>query len=560
MEKISGHVSIKGTVAYVTQSAWIQNMTLRDNILFGKAYDEERYLNVLEACALKRDLEILPDGDQTEIGEKGVNLSGGQKTRVTLARAVYADADVIVLDDPLAAVDAHVGRHIFRHVVGPHGMLQGKTRLFVTNAINWLAQCDTVVYIEQGRISEMGSYEELVDRDERFGDYLRKSAVDVEQQEADQGDESSDGSPRTSQPVSYNKGEEHLLQITIPKTPLQSVREGGKLIRSEEAREGGIKWATYKAIAKDMSYVMVAILAVCFTAAGLFSLGSNIWVGEWTKLNKTLPDGSIEQSHKSYGLGILALLVFLQLTFVAIALWGVSYGFVKAGRELHNGMLSRLMHSPMSYFDTTPLGRILNRFSKEIDTVDIALPRNTRYFCNAFFLGVTLVLQIMIALPLIAAIVIPLLAAIYFVKRYYQMTAMQLKRLDGLTRAPLISSLQQSFAGTAVILATGQTARFIAESHRKVDSLSSILHLSNALLQYVQQFALPVLTNCSSIPCFALRSWLCLSNLLIANTLTTIVSFTCVILRNTAAFPNEPAVVGLALMSAVAVRVIFDDG
>ncbi|GAU91810.1 hypothetical protein RvY_03999-3 [Ramazzottius varieornatus] len=224
----------------------------------------------------------------------------------------------------------------------------------------------------------------------------------------------------------------------------------------------------------------------------------------------------------------------LAVTFVAIALWGVSYGFVKAGRELHNGMLSRLMHSPMSYFDTTPLGRILNRFSKEIDTVDIALPRNTRYFCNAFFLGVTLVLQIMIALPLIAAIVIPLLAAIYFVKRYYQMTAMQLKRLDGLTRAPLISSLQQSFAGTAVILATGQTARFIAESHRKVDSLSSILHLSNALLH-----------------------WLCLSNLLIANTLTTIVSFTCVILRNTAAFPNEPAVVGLALMSAVAFTILL---
>jgi ATP-binding cassette, subfamily C (CFTR/MRP), member 1 len=158
MEKLKGKTNVDGRVAYVPQQAWIQNATLKDNILFGKALDKQLYDQVIEACALTQDLAMLPGGDQTEIGEKGINLSGGQKQRVALARAVYSGADIYLLDDPLSAVDSHVGKHIFDNVFGENGMLKHKTRLLVTHAVVYLPKVDEIYVMVNGEITESGSY------------------------------------------------------------------------------------------------------------------------------------------------------------------------------------------------------------------------------------------------------------------------------------------------------------------------------------------------------------------------------------------------------------------
>uniref|UniRef100_A0AAR2K1L7 Multidrug resistance-associated protein 1 n=1 Tax=Pygocentrus nattereri TaxID=42514 RepID=A0AAR2K1L7_PYGNA len=176
MHKQEGSVSIKGSVAYVPQQAWIQNATLRENIIFGQKRKENWYQRVLEACALLPDLEILPGGDGTEIGEKGVNLSGGQKQRVSLARAVYCDCAVYMLDDPLSAVDAHVGKHIFEKVIGPQGVLQGRTRVLVTHGLSFLPQADLILVMVDGEITETGSYTELLGRQGAFAEFLRTYA------------------------------------------------------------------------------------------------------------------------------------------------------------------------------------------------------------------------------------------------------------------------------------------------------------------------------------------------------------------------------------------------
>ncbi|KAL3882085.1 hypothetical protein ACJMK2_028457, partial [Sinanodonta woodiana] len=173
MEKINGKVSVKGSTAYVSQQAWIQNATLRNNILFGKQYDSHRYWEVIDACALSHDLEVLPARDATEIGEKGINLSGGQKQRVSLARAIYFDSDIYLLDDPLSAVDSHVGRHIFDKVISDGGLLKGKTRVLVTHGVHWLPEVDFIVVMSGGTISEIGSYEELMEHDGAFAQFLR---------------------------------------------------------------------------------------------------------------------------------------------------------------------------------------------------------------------------------------------------------------------------------------------------------------------------------------------------------------------------------------------------
>ncbi len=164
MDKQSGSVNVDGQVAFVPQQAWMQNATLQDNILFSKEMDQKKYDYILESCALVSDINILPGGDQTEIGEKGINLSGGQKQRVSLARAVYSDADIFLLDDPLSAVDSHVGKHIFEKVISHDGLLKSKTRVLVTHGITYLPRTDHIIVLKEGRVSEQGTYNELVAR------------------------------------------------------------------------------------------------------------------------------------------------------------------------------------------------------------------------------------------------------------------------------------------------------------------------------------------------------------------------------------------------------------
>lgn len=172
MYKFKGHINVNGSTAYVSQQAWIQNTTLRNNILFGHKYDRDLYESIISACALVSDLEILPAGDQTEIGEKGINLSGGQKQRISLARSVYAKTSIYAFDDPLSAVDAHVGKHIFDSVIGPKGLLKHKTRIFATNSLAFLPECDKIIMLDKGSIKELGTYMELIEKNSAFTKFM----------------------------------------------------------------------------------------------------------------------------------------------------------------------------------------------------------------------------------------------------------------------------------------------------------------------------------------------------------------------------------------------------
>lgn len=172
MDKLRGSVNTVGSIAYVPQQAWIQNATVRDNILFGRPYDHRRYNKVVDACALRSDFSMLSGGDQTEIGEKGINLSGGQRQRISMARAVYSDSDIYLLDDPLSAVDSHVGKHIFDNVIGPNGMLANKTRVLVTHGISFLPQTDHIYVLKLGEVSENGTYQQLLQQKGAFAEFL----------------------------------------------------------------------------------------------------------------------------------------------------------------------------------------------------------------------------------------------------------------------------------------------------------------------------------------------------------------------------------------------------
>lgn len=174
MDKLKGTVNTVGTVAYVPQQAWLRNCSLKDNILFGKPYEKKKYESIIRSCALKPDIEMLSAGDQTEIGEKGINLSGGQKQRISLARAAYSDSDIYLFDDPLSAVDSHVGKHIFEEVIGPNGILAGKTKILVTHGVVFLPYVDNIYVMKDGTISETGTYQDLLDSKGAFSEFLHQ--------------------------------------------------------------------------------------------------------------------------------------------------------------------------------------------------------------------------------------------------------------------------------------------------------------------------------------------------------------------------------------------------
>uniref|UniRef100_A0A803Y4N4 Multidrug resistance-associated protein 1 n=1 Tax=Meleagris gallopavo TaxID=9103 RepID=A0A803Y4N4_MELGA len=469
MDKKEGYVVVKGSIAYVPQQAWIQNATLEDNIIFGREMNESRYKRVIEACALLPDLEILPMGDRTEIGEKGVNLSGGQKQRVSLARAVYCNADTYLFDDPLSAVDAHVGKHIFEKVIGPKGILKNKTRVLVTHAVNYLPQMDTILVMTDGEISEMGSYQELLKQDGAFAEFLRTYA-NAEQNMESSGNEKKiyvflNRQLSNSSTYSRETGKSQHQSSTADLQKPLAEKNSWKLTEADTAKTGRVKatvyWEYMKAIGLYISFLSIFL----FMCNHIASLASNYWLSLWT--DDPVVNGT--QQYTNVRLGVYGALGISQ----GIAVFGysmaVSIGGIFASRHLHLDLLHNVLRSPMSFFERTPSGNLVNRFSKEIDTIDSTIPPIIKMFMGSTFNVIGACIIILLATP-IAAVIIPPLGLVYLlVQRFYVATSRQLKRLESVSRSPVYSHFNETLLGVSVIRAFEEQKRFIKQNDIKVD-------------------------------------------------------------------------------------------
>ncbi|CAG8664846.1 5084_t:CDS:10, partial [Acaulospora morrowiae] len=461
MEKISGEVTVRGHIAFVPQSGmtWIMNATLRDNITFGFPYEPAFYEEVIEACSLKPDIAILPGGDLTEIGERGINLSGGQKARISLARAVYARADIYLLgkyrlqntpivfycafrtfnvtkisfnnsvllicccfnllDDPLSAVDAHVGKHIFEKVLGPTGLLRTKARLFVTHGIHYLSRTSSVVMIDEGRVIEQGNYDTLMKQKRE----LYKLIGEYSQEISEHDDEDEINSPNTVETYEVDEAgadlkteettrtprERHLSVTSVHRrTSLKAMNakenegsERDRLIVKEESAKGSVEWPVYRAYIKSCSIPAVIFYFIIMIATQGAQISSNVFLKYWS---------SKEDSHNVlfylaiYGcIGIIySFLTILQTLIVWV------FCAIRAARYLHERMMDGVVRSPMSFFDTTPLGRILNRFSKDQYTIDEVLPRTFAGFFRTLFVVAATIIVISFSTPLFIFVAIPM--------------------------------------------------------------------------------------------------------------------------------------------------------
>ncbi|KAI1312629.1 hypothetical protein EDD11_002901 [Mortierella claussenii] len=458
--KQQGDVIIYGSIAYVPQQAWIINATVRDNIVFGRLFDQERYDRILFASGLLPDLEVLAAGDLTEIGERGINLSGGQKQRVSLARAAYQDADIYLLDDPLSAVDAHVDQHLWEYLIGPNGLLKEKTRVLVTHGIHHLEDMDNILLMKDGRVKEAGPFKHLMAAKSTFHDLIKEFSVG-------QGN----SKKKRQSPSSSTADDEDEDKSTTIAPSVNQVKEGedqkqadGELVEEENTQVGNVGWNTFKVYCEATSWYYFAMTILLFVVWEALMQGVPFWLEYWTSVINTTTHTVF------FFLSIYAALVMVYigvdvyLTFVSNVL-----AAVRASEVLHNSLLARVIRLPMSFFDVTPQGRLLNRFSSDIENIDDMIPDSFLSMLTYLFnlLGSLFILAF--ATPAFLA-VLPFLAfVIWVIQRYYIQSSNMLRRLNSISKSPLYQHFDESLNGLSSIRAMNLKDRFITENALRSD-------------------------------------------------------------------------------------------
>ncbi|XP_065205465.1 multidrug resistance-associated protein 1-like [Planococcus citri] len=496
MYKLSGVVNTIGTVAYVPQEAWILNTTVKDNITFGEAVKGRYYDRVLEACALKPDLETFPGGDLTEIGVKGINLSGGQKQRLSLARAVYYGADVYLLDDPLSAVDSQVGKHVFERVIGPNGLLKNKTRVMVTHSVTHLSKVDFIVVIKDGTISECGTFQELLDSKGDFSEFLityleenlesdveelgelkdilveKKVTYDkyVRQKSIDCGADIAAFEMRRKSvwSVNFNAAESFKKRSSVHVREIATI--GRKLIEVEHAEIGNLSWDVYKYYLRATGYLMTLGILLSNFFLQVLSFASSMWLTEWTDdTTITNSDGDQNTAKTYYYLLVYVSLGLSKTVMELLSAVTARVGGCIGSKVLHNLLLHNLFRLPLSFMDVTPSGRILSRFSSDIDVMDYSVPEMLTDSCFCIGDVICNLFIVSCCMPIFVTVILPMTLLYCLAQIYYVATSRQLKRLESISRSPLCSHFVESVVGAQSIRAYGLSEKFIKLSEEKVD-------------------------------------------------------------------------------------------
>ncbi|ORZ33398.1 P-loop containing nucleoside triphosphate hydrolase protein [Catenaria anguillulae PL171] len=468
MRRVQGDVEIAGSIGYCPQQPWVMNASLKDNVLFGLDFDAARYQRAIKLSALERDIEQLQAGEMTEIGERGITLSGGQKARVAFARALYFDPDTLLLDDPIAAVDAHVGKHLFRTIAEG---LKGKTRVLVTHALHHVPSCDYIVFMRGGKIVEQGTYAELMAME---GGEFAAQMLSVGGAKKD-GASSASASPADSpviKPADVIEEAGHGMRER--KISTQSKKEtdrppspakpaaNAKLMQAEDRAVGSVDAAVYSAYARAMgSLGTLVVLALVLILTQVFRVGNDLWLTWWTQNRFPIDQGVYVGVYFAWAVAQAGSFVFNGIQF--------TYAGVRASASLHRAAVYGVMRSPMAFFDTTPMGRILSRLSKDQDAMDNTLVDSVKMFFSTLTTCLSTFVLMIVATPIFALPLVPLLVVYWYIQLFYRSTSRELKRLDSISRSPLYAGFAETLTGLTTIRAYREEARFRDVNQQAID-------------------------------------------------------------------------------------------
>ncbi|KHN95796.1 ABC transporter family protein [Metarhizium album ARSEF 1941] len=455
MRKTNGDVVFGASRAFCPQYAWIQNTTLQNNITFGKGMDRDWYRQVVQACALQADLDMLPNGDQTEIGERGITISGGQKQRLNIARAIYFNADIVLMDDPLSAVDAHVGRHIFDH--GILGLLKDKCRILATHQLWVLSRCDRIIWMEGGKIQAIDTFDKLI-RDHKGFQALMETTV-IEGKEDEDEDEGEERGAMTAADLA----DEHKKR--------KENRKKAALMQQEERAESSVPWSVYGAYVRASGSILNAPLVIVLL---VISQGGNIatglWLSWWTSDKFGYSTGEYIGIYAALG-AVQSLLMFA--FSVTLSMLGTN-----SSKVMLRDAVQRVLRAPMSFFDTTPLGRITNRFSRDVDVTDNSLTDAIRMYLFTLSM-VTAVFALIIAyFHWFAVALVPLYCLFILSASYYRASAREVKRFESVLRSNVFAKFGEGLSGVASIRAYGLKTHFVKELRSCIDEMNGAYYLT----------------------------------------------------------------------------------
>ncbi|WZY85088.1 hypothetical protein YC2023_031472 [Brassica napus] len=421
MQCVHGSILLNGSVAYVPQVPWILSGTVRENILFGKTFDSKRYLDTLSACALDVDISLMVGGDMAFIGDKGVNLSGGQRARLALARAVYHGTDMCFLDDVLSAVDSQVGSCILqRALLGP--LLNKKTRIMCTHSVQAISCADMVVVMDKGEVKWSGTVTDMPKS--IFPSMSSSNEFDM-----------------SSSKHLTNKRKESL---TIKKDDVDEVSsEAADTVKVEERKEGRVEVAVYRNYAVFSGWFITIVILVSAVLMQASRNGNDLWLSYW--VDKT--GRGATQYSTSFYLMVLCIFCFVNSILTLVRAFSFAYGGLKAAVRVHSALICRLINAPIQFFDQTPSGRILNRFSSDLYTIDDSLP---------FILNILLANFVGLFYSCFCFCHFGIYTA------SFRSTSRELRRLDSVSRSPIYASFTETLDGSATIRAFNSEEHFVA--------------------------------------------------------------------------------------------------
>ncbi|CAN9431166.1 unnamed protein product [Alternaria alternata] len=453
MRKTSGEVIFGASRAFCPQYAWIQNATVRENIIFGKEFNRKWYDQVVDACALRPDLNMLPHNDATEIGERGITVSGGQKQRMNIARAIYFNADIILMDDPLSAVDAHVGRHIMDNAIC--GLLKDKCRILATHQLHVLSRCDRIIWVDQGEVKAIDTFDNLMAQNADFVQVMSTTAKE-EEKEKD---------------VEVNEDE---VEAEVKSTKKQrKQKKQAALMQQEERATKSVSWEVWIEYIKAGGGIWVGPLVFILL---VLSQGANIvtslWLSYWTSDKFGYSEGAYIGAYAAFG--------FSQALFMFFFSFSVSIFGTRAGKVMLHRAITRVLRAPMSFFDTTPLGRITNRFSKDIDVMDNTITDAIRMYFLTLAMIISVFILIISYYYYYAIALGPLFIMFMFSAAFYRSSAREVKRHEAVLRSTVFSRFGEAVMGTPTIRAYGLQEQFSKSVRDAVDDMNSAYYLTFA--------------------------------------------------------------------------------
>ncbi|KAG9150541.1 hypothetical protein Leryth_010912 [Lithospermum erythrorhizon] len=532
--KISGEVRICGSAAYVSQSAWIQSGNIEANILFGSQMDKAKYKSVIHACSLKKDLELFSHGDQTIIGDRGINLSGGQKQRVQLARALYQDADIYLLDDPFSALDAHTSSELFQEYIMT--ALATKTVVFVTHQVEFLPAADLILVLREGCIIQAGKYEELLQAGTDFGTLVSAhheaiESIDFGNPTFDESDDSLpfNASRSTNDTMLTGNNLDNLakeIQEGVSAAEKKAIKEKKKakrsrkkqLVQEEERERGRVSMKVYLSyMGAAYKGLLVPLIILAQTLFQLLQIASNWWMA-WA--NPQTPGDQAKTSNLVL-IGVYMALAFGSSWFIFVRAILVATFGLAAAQKLFLNMLRTVFRAPMSFFDSTPAGRILNRVSIDQSVIDLDIPFRLGGFASTTIQLVGIVGVMTQVTWQVLLLVIPMAIACLWMQKYYMASSRELVRIVSIQKSPIIHLFSESIAGASTIRGFGQEKRFMKRN-----------------LYLLDCFARPFFCSLSAI------EWLCLRMELLS---TVVFAFCMVLLVSFPVGSIDPSMAGLAV-------------